>query len=66
MTTSLWVVQLTVTSYCIVIASASALYFLLRRENKMRAQLPEDQEERDRLASKDLTDKENKYFRYVM
>ncbi|KAL5905946.1 hypothetical protein ACKVV7_010339 [Pyricularia oryzae] len=52
--------------YCIVIASASALYFVLRRENKMRAQLPEDQEERDRLAFKDLTDKENKYFRYVM
>lgn len=53
-------------SYCITIVCASALYFLLRRENKRREALGLDESERDRLAFKDLTDKENSYFRYVL
>lgn len=53
-------------SYCITIISASALYFILQRENKKRASLGLDESERDRLAFKDLTDKENSYFKYVL
>ncbi|KAL4887244.1 major facilitator superfamily domain-containing protein [Aspergillus karnatakaensis] len=51
--------------YCITIASASALYVLWWRENKRRAALELDESERDRLAFKDLTDKENLHFQYV-
>jgi len=43
-----------------------ALYFVLRGENKKRAAHPVNEEERDRLAFMDLTDKENVYFRYVL
>jgi hypothetical protein len=43
-----------------------ALYWVLWRENKKRAALPVDEEERDKLAFLDLTDKENVYFRYVL
>ncbi|KAL2286776.1 hypothetical protein FJTKL_06342 [Diaporthe vaccinii] len=52
--------------YCITIISASALYYTLHRENKKRDALGLDESERDRLAFKDLTDKENSYFRYVL
>ncbi|KAF2271848.1 allantoate transport protein [Westerdykella ornata] len=52
--------------YCITIAASVALYYVLWRENKRRAALPMDEEERDRLAFQDLTDKENPYFRYVL
>ncbi|KAK7716157.1 hypothetical protein SLS64_003309 [Diaporthe eres] len=52
--------------YCITIVSASALYYILHRENKKRDALGLDESERDRLAFKDLTDKENSYFRYVL
>lgn len=52
--------------YCITIVAAVALYFLLKMENKKREGLPVDEDERDRMAFMDLTDKENKYFRYVM
>ncbi|OAA69495.1 allantoate transport protein [Cordyceps fumosorosea ARSEF 2679] len=51
--------------YVIVIVAALALYFVLRRENKIRSALPVDEAERDKLAFQDLTDKENPYFRYV-
>jgi hypothetical protein len=53
-------------SYCITIAASAALYYVLWRENKRRDALPVDEEERDRLAFMDLTDKENRYFRYVL
>lgn len=42
------------------------LYFVLAVENKRRESLRVDEEERDRLAFMDLTDKENPYFRYVL
>lgn len=42
------------------------LHFVLRVENKRRESLRVDEEERDRLAFLDLTDKENAYFRYVL
>ena len=53
-------------SYCIVIVLAITLYFVLRTENKRRDALELNDEDRDRLAFKDLTDKENPYFRYVL
>ena len=53
-------------SYCIVIVLAMTLYYVLYRENKRRESLRVDEEERDGLAFKDLTDKENRYFRYVL
>ncbi|KAJ3961159.1 hypothetical protein N0V92_002133 [Colletotrichum tropicale] len=52
--------------YCITIVSASALYVLLWKENKRRDSLDLDESERNRLAFKDLTDKENLHFRYVL
>lgn len=52
--------------YCITIVTAVALYVLLKRENKKREGLSIDENERDRLAFMDLTDKENKYFKYVL
>ncbi|KAI1419222.1 putative MFS transporter [Xylaria sp. FL1777] len=52
--------------YVITILAASALYVVLLRENRRREQLGLDQQEGDRLAFKDLTDKENPYFRYVL
>ena len=42
------------------------LYYVLYMENKRRDSLRVDEEERDRLAFMDLTDKENPYFRYVL
>ncbi|KAI0205892.1 putative MFS transporter [Astrocystis sublimbata] len=52
--------------YVVTILAASALYAILRRENRKREQLGLDEQERSRVASKDLTDKENPYFRYVL
>lgn len=52
--------------YCITIISSVALYYVLWRENKKRAGMRLDEGERDKLAFKDLTDKENPYFRYVL
>ncbi|KAK7458370.1 allantoate permease [Colletotrichum acutatum] len=52
--------------YCITILSSSALYVILYRENKRRDALGLDESERHRLAFKDLTDKENEHFRYVL
>lgn len=53
-------------SYCIVILLACVLYVLLSTENKKRDRLPQDEIERDAFAFRDLTDKENPYFRYVL
>lgn len=54
-------------SYCITILCVSTLYFILRRENKRReTEGLVDDRARDRLAFKDLTDKQNPYFRYVL
>ncbi|XPS98673.1 hypothetical protein M3J09_007869 [Ascochyta lentis] len=52
--------------YCITIVAAVALYVLLKMENKKRECLPVDEDERDKFAFMDLTDKENRYFRYVL
>jgi len=53
-------------SYCITILASLTLYYVLWRENKRRAALQLDDEEGDKLAFQDLTDKENPYFRYVL
>ena len=53
-------------SYIIYIFAATALYFILRSENKRRENFPEDETERAKLAFMDLTDKENPYFKYVL
>jgi hypothetical protein len=42
------------------------LYYVLWNENKKRGALLLDVEQRDKLAFRDLTDKENPYFRYVL
>lgn len=63
-TISRWLTE--IRSYCITIVSASALYVLLWKENKRRDSLDLDESEWDRLAFKDLTDKENLHFRYVL
>lgn len=52
--------------YCITIAAAVALYFVLWRENKRREAMDLDESQRDKLAFNDLTDKENPFFRYVL
>ncbi|KAI0514639.1 putative MFS transporter [Xylaria bambusicola] len=52
--------------YIITILAASSLYIILHRENKRREQLGLDEREGERIAFKDLTDKENPYFRYVL
>ncbi|KAL1598597.1 hypothetical protein SLS60_007737 [Paraconiothyrium brasiliense] len=52
--------------YCITIAASVALYAVLWRENNRRESHSGNDEERDRLAFLDLTDKENPYFRYVL
>jgi hypothetical protein len=46
--------------------SASALYIVLYRENKARDRLQLNEEDKARMAFKDLTDKENKFFRYAL
>jgi hypothetical protein len=46
--------------------ASGALYVVLKRENKRRDTLVGNEDERDRLAFRDLTDKENVYFRYVL
>ena len=43
-----------------------ALYHILFMENKRRESFRVDEDERDRLAFMDLTDKQNPYFRYVL
>lgn len=45
---------------------ATLLYLVLYRENKARERLELNEEDKARLAFKDLTDKENKFFRYAL
>ncbi|KAI1172048.1 putative MFS transporter [Nemania sp. FL0916] len=53
--------------YVITILAAISLYIVLFRENRRRDHLNlNDERERDAIAFKDLTDKENMYFRYVL
>ncbi|KAI1197887.1 putative MFS transporter [Nemania serpens] len=52
--------------YVVTILAACALYVVLFRENRRRERLGLDERERDRMAFKDLTDKENPYFRYAL
>ncbi|CAG8214496.1 unnamed protein product [Penicillium olsonii] len=52
--------------YCIAMLSSSILYVMWSRENKRRDVLELNESERDRNAFKDLTDKENLHFRYVL
>ncbi|KAL2211706.1 MFS general substrate transporter [Sarocladium strictum] len=52
--------------YVISMLSASALYVVLYRENKARDRLQLNEEDKARMAFKDLTDKENKFFRYAL
>ncbi|KAF2104287.1 MFS general substrate transporter [Rhizodiscina lignyota] len=53
--------------YCITIASSAALYLVLWRANRQRAASQEDEgDEKDKVAFKDLTDKENPYFMYAL
>ncbi|KAI8964248.1 MFS general substrate transporter [Daldinia sp. FL1419] len=53
--------------YCITILASIALFIVLRYENqKKESAMVDDETERAKLAFRDLTDKENPYFRYVM
>ena len=58
--------SLTISSYCITIAAASALYVVLWRENRSRSMLELDEVQRDKIAFDDLTDKQNPFFRYAL
>jgi hypothetical protein len=62
----LWILLTLRFSYCITMLAAAVLYIILYRENKRRDGLDLNQQERDRLAFQDLTDKENLHFRYVL
>lgn len=53
-------------SYCITIAASVVFYGVLWRENKKREGYVGNEEDRDKNAFLDLTDKENPYFRYVL
>ncbi|KAF2461991.1 major facilitator superfamily domain-containing protein [Lineolata rhizophorae] len=54
--------------YIITILASVALYYVMWAENRRRdrAMPVIDEEERDKLAFSDLTDKQNPYFRYVL
>ncbi|KAK6343772.1 hypothetical protein TWF730_011359 [Orbilia blumenaviensis] len=53
--------------YCIVIFLCGILYAILRLENRRRDKMDGlGEEERDRMAFLDLTDRKNIYFRYVL
>jgi hypothetical protein len=58
--------MLTKFSYCITIVSALVLYLVLARENKQRAAAEFNDDDRDKMAFQDLTDRENPYFRYML
>lgn len=53
-------------SYCITILASIALYLVLRRENRRRDGLYLNEDEKEKVAFHDLTDKENPFFRYVL
>jgi len=46
--------------------ASGLLYVVLYSANKKKEALPQDENERAKLAFQDLTDKENPYFRYVV
>ncbi|KAF1986729.1 MFS general substrate transporter [Aulographum hederae CBS 113979] len=53
--------------YCITIVTSGALWVVLRRENIKKEKYEGwSEEEKEKLAFGDLTDKENPYFRYVL
>ena len=51
--------------YSLVIVIAASLFVLLRRENMRRDEMGLDEKEGERRAFEDLTDKQNKWFRYA-
>ncbi|KAH8174510.1 major facilitator superfamily protein [Sarocladium implicatum] len=52
--------------YVFAMLCATSLYVILYRENKARERLELNEEDKARMAFKDLTDKENKFFRYAL
>lgn len=58
--------DLTDHSYCITMTAAVVLYLVLQRENRIRETLELDEEQRDKIAFHDLTDKQNPFFRYAL
>ena len=42
------------------------MYFVLAKENHLRDGMDLNDDDRDKMAFLDLTDKENPYFRYVL
>ncbi|APA14406.1 hypothetical protein sscle_12g091760 [Sclerotinia sclerotiorum 1980 UF-70] len=52
--------------YCITVVAAVVLYILLAKENQKRGLMELDEENRDKMAFQDLTDKQNPYFRYML
>lgn len=52
--------------YVIVVVLAGVLWVLIRRENARRERSGVDEGEREKWAFRDLTDRENPYFRYVL
>lgn len=51
--------------YAVLVAIAVLLYVMLRGENAKRNALELDEKEGEKVAFDDLTDKENKWFRYA-
>ncbi|KIV90329.1 hypothetical protein PV10_07642 [Exophiala mesophila] len=51
--------------YVLVVVLAATLYVMLARENRARDKMNLDEKEAERVAFDDLTDKQNKYFRYA-
>ncbi|KPI44864.1 putative transporter [Cyphellophora attinorum] len=52
-------------SYSVLVLVAAILYIMLRRENQRRDATGLDQQEGEKHAFEDLTDKENPWFRYA-
>ncbi|KKA29650.1 hypothetical protein TD95_002808 [Thielaviopsis punctulata] len=52
--------------YCICIVASLLLYYVLWSANKQKRQTPDNPKRRAQLAFRDLTDKENPYFHYVL
>jgi hypothetical protein len=46
--------------------SSIVLYFVLARENRLRAAFEQNEVDRDKMAFQDLTDQENPYFLYML
>ncbi|TVY88697.1 putative transporter [Lachnellula willkommii] len=59
-------VRCTKFNYCITICASVALYIVLARENKRRSKLELNDVDRSKMAFQDLTDKENRYFKYML